>query len=144
MFERYTEPARRTLFFARYEASQVGGASIETEHLLLGLLRKPVGVVGRILADADITYPGVRKEIEEMSPERPKLPASVEMPFSEETKRVLQYAAEEADRLAHRDIGTEHLLLGLLRERGATAERSLAQKGLAIDRVREQIREGGA
>jgi ATP-dependent Clp protease ATP-binding subunit ClpC len=143
MFERYTEPARRTLFYARYEVTHLGGHSIETEHLLLGLLRQARGVVERIFTEADVTYEAVRTEIDEVSRELPKLSVSAEIPFSAATKRVLQYAAEEADGLAHRDIGIEHLLLGLLRERNATAERTLTQKGLVIDRVREQV-QGGA
>ncbi len=141
MFERYTERARRTLFFARYEATQLRGTSIETEHVLLGLLRESGAVVGRIFVDADVSYQGVRKQIDEVRTAQPKIPTSVEMPFTEETKQVLHYAAEEADRLAHRQIGTEHLLLGLLRERGTIAERSLAQKGLSADHVRERIRD---
>jgi ATP-dependent Clp protease ATP-binding subunit ClpC len=144
MFERYTELARRTLFFARYEATQFGGVFIETEHILLGLLRESGAVVGRIFIDAEVSYQGVRKRIDEVTTARPKVPTSVEIPFTEETKRVLHYAAEEADRLSHRHIGTEHLLLGLLRERGAIAERSLAEKGLSADRVRKQIRDESA
>ena len=139
MFERYTMLARRVLFFARHEASQIGGDSIETEHLLLGMLRESGGVVGRILLDAGISYQRVRREIGENIPARSKVPTSVEMPFSEDIKRVLHFAAEEADRLAHPHIGTEHLLLGLLRERGAFAERSLTQKGLSLDRIREEL-----
>jgi ATP-dependent Clp protease ATP-binding subunit ClpC len=141
MFERYTALALRTLFFARYEAGQLGGVSIETEHILLGLLRESGAGVGQILVDADISYQGVRKQINEVTTARPRIPTSVEMPFTEETKRVLDYAADEADRLSHRHIGTEHLLLGLLRERGAIAERRLAEKGLCADRVRDRIRD---
>jgi ATP-dependent Clp protease ATP-binding subunit ClpC len=141
MFERYTEAARRTLFFARYEASELGGASIGTEHLLIGLLRETGPLVGRILAEAEVSYTGVRKDMEELTADRSKLPTSVEMPFSEETQRVLVHAEEEANRLGHRYIGPEHLLLGLLREHGTAAERRLAQKGLSIDRVRTLIGE---
>lgn len=141
MFERYSQLARRTLFFARYEASQRGGASIETEHVLLGLLRESGAVVGRILVGADISYQDVRKQIDEVTKTGPKIPTYVEMPFTDATQRVLTYAAEEADGLAHRHIGTEHLLLGLLRERGAIAERFLAQKGLSADLVRKQVRD---
>jgi ATP-dependent Clp protease ATP-binding subunit ClpA len=144
MFERFTEQARRTLFFARYETTQLGDVSIATEHLLLGLIRESGDVVGRIFADADVSYEGVRKRIDQGATRRPRTPTSVEIPFTAETKRVLQYAAEEADRLSHRHIGTEHLLLALLRIQGTTAERCLASKGLSADRVREQIRDQGA
>jgi ATP-dependent Clp protease ATP-binding subunit ClpC len=142
MFERFTEQARRTLFFSRYEAFQLGGASIETEHLLLGLIRESDAVVQRIFADADVSYQAVRKQFQEMVT-GPKIPTSVEIPFTAETKRALQCAAEEADLLAHRHIGIEHLLLGLLRIRGAIAESYLAKKGLSAERVREQIRNQG-
>jgi ATP-dependent Clp protease ATP-binding subunit ClpC len=144
MFERYTELALRTLFFARYEATQLGGTSIGPEHVLLGLLRESGAIVGPILVDADISYQGVRKQIDELTQGRPKLPTSVDIPLSAETERIFSYAAEEADGLAHPHIGTEHLLLGLLRERGTLAERRLAEKGLSVDLVRERIRDTGA
>ena len=112
MFERYTERARRVLFFARYEASQLGSISIETEHLLLGLIREGKGLTSRIFARSHLSLESIRKEIEGRTVFREKVSTSVEIPFSAETKRVLQFAAEEADRLLHNYIGTEHLLLG--------------------------------
>lgn len=145
MFDRYTELARRTLFYARFEAGQLGGNSIETEHLLLGLIRESGATVGRILVDAGLAYRAVRQSIEGLTKHRLKsqIPTSVEIPISGETQRVLQYAAEEADGLGHRQIGTEHLLLGLLREHGTIAEHCLAQNGLSLDRLRKQIRGEG-
>src|ERR1051326_2827386 len=116
MFERYTERARRVLFFARYEASQVGSLSIEADHLLLGLVREGKGFAGRVIAAADISFEDLRREIEGHFRFHVRVPTSVEMPFTEETKCILRFAAEEADRLLHTDIGTEHLLLGILRE----------------------------
>ena len=121
MFERYTERARRVLFFARYEASQLGSISIETEHLLLGLIREGKGLTSRIFARSHLSLESIRKEIEGRTVFREKVSTSVEIPFSTETKRVLQYSAEEADRLLHNYIGTEHLLLGILREERAVA-----------------------
>ena len=99
MFERYTERARRVLFFARYEASQLGSISIETEHLLLGLIREGKGLTSRIFARSHLSLESIRKEIEGRTVFREKVSTSVEIPFSAETKRVLQFAAEEADRL---------------------------------------------
>src|SRR5215211_7012118 len=116
MFERYTERARRVLFFARYEASQLGGLSIETEHLLLGLIREGKGLTSRIFARAHLSLENIRREVEGRSIFREKVSTSVEIPFSAEVKRALGYAAEEADRLRHNYVGTEHLLLGILRE----------------------------
>ncbi|MGH9240105.1 MAG: Clp protease N-terminal domain-containing protein [Vicinamibacterales bacterium] len=139
MFERYTERARRVLFFARYEASQLGSVSIETEHLLLGLLREGKGVTGRIFARAHVSFEAVRREIEQRTVFRKKISTSVEMPFSAEAKRVLAFAAEEADRLLHNYIGTEHLLLGLLREEGSVAASVLMEKGMRLQTVRDDI-----
>ncbi len=139
MFERYTERARRVLFFARYEASQLGSISIETEHLLLGLIREGKGLTSRIFARSHLSLEGIRKDIEGRTVFREKVSTSVEIPFSTETKRVLQFAAEEADRLLHNYVGTEHLLLGILREERAVAASILVEKGMRLSTVREDI-----
>src|SRR6201990_1156774 len=139
MFERYTERARRVLFFARYEASQLGSISIETEHLLLGLIREGKGLTSRIFARSHLSLENIRKEIEGRTVFREKVSTSVEIPFSAETKRVLQSAAEEADRLLHNYIGTEHLLLGILREERSVAASILVEKGMRLHTVREDI-----
>src|ERR1700740_1745726 len=139
MFERYTERARRVLFFARYEASQLGSISIETEHLLLGLIREGKRVPSRIFARSHLSLENIRKEIEGRTVFREKVSTSVEIPFSAETKRVLQFAAEEADRLLHNYIGTEHLLLGILREERSVAASILMEKGMRLNAVREDI-----
>ncbi len=139
MFERYTERARRVLFFARYEASQLGSVSIETEHLLLGLIREGKGLTSRIFARSHLSLENIRKEIEGRTVYREKVSTSVEIPFSAETKRVLQFAAEEADRLLHNYIGTEHLLLGILREERSVAASILMEKGMRLHTVREDI-----
>ena len=139
MFERYTERARRVLFFARYEASQLGSISIETEHLLLGLIREGKGLTSRIFARSHLSLEGIRKDIEGRTVFREKVSTSVEIPFSTETKRVLQFAAEEADRLLHNYVGTEHLLLGLLREERCVAASILVEKGMRLNTVREDV-----
>ena len=139
MFERYTERARRVLFFARYEASQLGSISIETEHLLLGLIREGKGLTSRLFSRSHISLESIRKEIEGRTIFREKVSTSVEIPFSTETKRVLQQASEEADRLLHNYIGTEHLLLGLLREERSVASSILSEKGMRLNSVREDI-----
>ena len=139
MFERYTERARRVLFFARYEASQLGSISIETEHLLLGLIREGKGLTSRIFARSHLSLENIRKEIEGRTVFREKVSTSVEIPFSAETKRVLQFATEEADRLLHNYIGTEHLLLGILREERSVAASILTEKGMRLNTVREDI-----
>jgi enamine deaminase RidA (YjgF/YER057c/UK114 family) len=139
MFERYTERARRVLFFARYEASHLGGISIETEHVLLGVIREGKGLTSHIFARSHLSLESIRWEIEARAVFREKVPTSVEIPFSAETKRVLEYTAEEADRMQVSYIGTEHLLLGILREERSLAASILTEKGMRLDTVREDI-----
>ncbi|HYP54501.1 MAG TPA: ATP-dependent Clp protease ATP-binding subunit, partial [Pyrinomonadaceae bacterium] len=139
MFERYTEKARRVIFFARYEASQFGAPAIEPEHLLLGLMREDKTLTSRFLQRAQASLESIRKDIEGRAPLREKISTSVELPLAPETKRVLAYAHEESDRLQHRHIGTEHLLLGLLREERSMAAEILYERGLRLNAVREEV-----
>ncbi len=138
MFERYTEKARRVIFFARYEASQCGSPYIETEHLLLGLLREDKALTNRFLR-SHASIESIRKEIEGRTTVREKVSTSVDLPLSLECKRVLNYAAEEAERLGHKHIGTEHLLLGLLREERCFAAEILHSRGLRLAQVRDEL-----
>ena len=139
MFERYTEAARRALFFARYEASQLGSLSIEPEHLLLGVIREPMGVTRLVLTNAHISLEDIRKEIESRVTFREKVSTSVEIPFSDGMKRILLRAAAEADRLLHNDIDNEHLLLGILHEERSVAASVLTAKGMRLDTVGDDI-----
>ena len=138
MFERYTEKARRVIFFARYEASQFGSPYIETEHLLLGLLREDKALTNRFLRQHS-SVDSIRKQIEGHTTMREKVSTSVDLPLSNECKRVLAYAAEEAERLSHKHIGTEHLLLGLLREEKCFAAEILHERGLKLQTIREEM-----
>ncbi len=138
MFERYTEKARRVIFFARYEASQFGSPYIETEHLLLGLLREDKALTNRFLR-SHVSVELIRKQIETHTTIGEKVATSVDLPLSNEGKRVLAYAAEEAERLGHKHIGTEHLLLGLLREEGCFAADLLKERGVKLESVREDL-----
>ena len=138
MFERYTEKARRVIFFARYEASQFGSPHIETEHLLLGLLREDKALTNRFLRSQG-SVESIRKQIEGQTAIREKVSTSVDLPLSQESKRVLAYATEEAERLAHKHIGTEHLLLGLLREDKCFAAEILHERGLRLSTLREEL-----
>ncbi len=142
MFERYTEKARRTIFFARYEASQYGSPYIETEHLLLGMLREDKALTRHFLR-SHIPVESIRKQIEQHTIVREKVSVSVDLPLSNECKRVLAYAAEEAERLGHKYIGNEHLLLGLLREGNSFAAKLLGQHGLELAEVSKQVQEQG-
>jgi hypothetical protein len=138
MFERYTEKARRTIFFARYEASQFGSSYIETEHLLLGLLREDKALANQFLGSfADLE--ALRHSIEQRTKRGLKIATSVDLPLSHECKRALAYGAEEAQRMDHKHIGTPHLLLGLLREENSFAAQLLREQGLSLESVREQV-----
>ena len=139
MFERYTESARRALFFARYEVSELGATAIEPEHLLLGVVRETAGVVAEILSAAGCSADTLRQEVERRSGTREKIATSVEIPFADGTTRVLKFAAEEADRLRHRYIAPEHLLTALLREDGTVAASVLTSHGLTLDGVRGAV-----
>jgi ATP-dependent Clp protease ATP-binding subunit ClpA len=147
MFERYTERARRVIFFARYEASQFGSRTIESEHLLLGLIREDKDLTNRFLRNSS-SIESTRKEIEGRSTIRERVSTSMDLPLSEDCKRILAHANEEAERLKHRHIGTEHLLLGILREETCMAAQILHDRGLRLVAIREELarlpREEGA
>jgi ATP-dependent Clp protease ATP-binding subunit ClpC len=141
MFERYAERARRVLFFARWEASQLGSLGIEPVHILLGLLRDKGSLTRSVFARAGLSYESGHAHARLVIGAREQLSTAVEIPFSPGTKRILQYSAEEADRFHHNAIGTEHLLLGVLRENDSIAAALLKQHGLTLDTTRESIRQ---
>jgi ATP-dependent Clp protease ATP-binding subunit ClpC len=139
MFERYTEKARRIIFFARYEASQYGSPYIETEHLLLGIVREDKALSFRFLKTAD--FETIRQQIDLRTEIREKVSTSVDLPLSNECKRVLAYAAEEAERLSNKHIGSEHLLLGLLREDKSFAAELLRGHGAQLEAIRGELQD---
>jgi hypothetical protein len=138
MFERYTEKARRSIFFSRYEANQAGSPCIEPQHLLLGLLREDASLTNLV-----IKVPGgadtLRKEIEARSTANKATSATIDIPLSNSCKCALAYAAEESDNLSHHYIGTHHLLLGILGEKSNLAAQILTERGLTAESVREFI-----
>lgn len=138
MFERFTEKARRVIFFARYEASQYGSPYIETEHLLLGLLREDKVLAKWFLGDVNAERE-IRSEIEKNITSRKRISTSVEVPLTAESKKVLMMAAEEADRIGLRQVGTEHLLLGLLPLEDSLAAKILQARGVKAATIREQM-----
>jgi len=138
MFERYTEKARRVIFFARYEASQYGSPYIESEHLLLGLLREDKALTNRFLRGQG-SLESIRKQVEGRTTIRERVSTSVELPFNDEVKQILLHAKEQAERMAHKHIGTEHLLLGLLSEEKCLAAEILQERGLRLSTVREEL-----
>ncbi|MGE0884927.1 MAG: ATP-dependent Clp protease ATP-binding subunit [Blastocatellales bacterium] len=139
MFERYTEKARRVIFFARYEASQFGATQIEAEHILLGLIREDKNLTYRFFHRSHATVESIRREIEGRSVLRERIPNNIDLPLSGDAKRVLAFAAEESERLGNRHIGTEHLLLGLLREENSVAAEILYERGLRLSDIRQDL-----
>ena len=137
MFERYTERARRVIFFARYEASQFGSTTIESEHFLLGLIREDKNLVDRFLGGR-ASVESIRRQVE-VRPIREKVSTSVDLPLTDECKRILRNTAQEAELLGHRHFGTEHLLLGILREETCVAAQILYECGLRLDAIREEL-----
>ena len=138
MFERYTEKARRVIFFARYEASQLGSPHIQPDHLLLGILRDDKVLADRFLRSHDAVA-SIRGRIGSATISREKLLASVDLPLSNESKRVFAFASEEAERLSHKHIGTEHLLLGILREDKTLAAQLLNESGITLESTRTSL-----
>lgn len=137
MFERYTVKARLVILFSRSEAARLGALAIKAEYILLGLMREDKRLMDRFLPQEAIT--AIKKKIEEQVVPSQKASPRLELPLTAEAKRVLQYAAEESELLGHRYIGTEHLLLGLLREQTTVAADLLQGEGLELQHVREQL-----
>lgn len=138
MFERYTEKARRVIFFSRYEASDLGSRYIEAEHLLLALFREAPSFLQRFFPNPD-DMETIQREIRERGPVGPKVSTSVDLPLSNECKRILVYAAEEADRLANRNIDTQHLFLGVLHEERCLPAELLRAHGVKLPEARQTI-----
>lgn len=136
MFQRYTELARRVIFSARYEASQSGSPLIETEHLLLGLLRED-----RTLAETFFGSPNALGDVWKKIELRSKASsAAVDLPLSNNSKLALSATANEADRLSSKPISTEHLLLGLLHVKTGLASQILREYDLELAPVREHLK----
>jgi len=138
MFERYTEPARRVIFFSRYMAVQTGSPEIETEHLLLGLLRADMVLARRFLGSPWVAEQ-VWREVEDKKPVRPPIPPEVDIKLSPEAKHVQRLAADEAEQFSSKKIRTGHLLLGLLREEGCFAAELLNGHGVHLASTREEL-----
>lgn len=134
MFERYTERARRAIFFSRYEACQYGSHVTETEHLLLGLFRENKEF-SRWVPKTNVA--ALRQAIDQHLVKGPSTSTAIDLPLSESSRRVLKHAANEAERLVHRHIGTEHLLLGLLAEENTFAAKLLRDGGADPAQIRE-------
>jgi ATP-dependent Clp protease ATP-binding subunit ClpC len=140
MFERFTERARRVVVYAQEEARELSHTYIGTEHLLLGLLREPESVAGRALAELEISLDAVRAQVEEIIG-RGEGAQSGHIPFTPRAKKVLELSLREALQLGHNYIGTEHILLGLVREGDGVAAQVLVKLGGTPGRVRGAVLE---
>ena len=139
-YDRFTEKARRVLRYATQEAQRLGSEYIGTEHLLLGIVREGTGTAYTILQRLDVDPKRIRLEVEKRC--RNAAPAGApgrEVPFAPRAKKALEYAAEEGKRLGQNVVGTEHLLLGLLREGSGIAAQVLTSLGVELEDVQEEV-----
>ncbi len=139
MFERFNEHVRRSLFFARYEASRSSSRSIASQHVLLGMLREADPAFNEILRAKGLEPRRLREELlgERVTVER--VSTSPDLPLSEETKKALAFAVHEAESMGHASVGSEHLTLGLLRVEGSAAAEYLTARGLELFQLREDV-----
>ena len=138
MFERYTESARRVLFFARYEVTQLGGVTIEPEHILLGVLRETPHAVARFAKTGSAE--AIRMAIQDAQQASQHVSTSVEIPFSRDSKAVLESAAAESNLLHNHFIGPAHLVLGILLKTSGAAARALSDAGVSPHALRDDLR----
>jgi Clp amino terminal domain, pathogenicity island component/UvrB/uvrC motif len=138
MFERFTDRARRVVVLAQEEARMLEHGYIGTEHLLLGLIHEGDGVAAKALEAMEIDLDTVRRQVEAIIG-RGEHPQSGHIPFTPRAKRVLELSLHESDQLGHRYIGTEHILLGLVREGDGVAAQVLVKLGADLNNVRQEV-----
>ncbi|MFM1935766.1 MAG: hypothetical protein RI990_725, partial [Planctomycetota bacterium] len=139
MFERLTDRARKVMALANQEAQRFNHEYIGTEHILLGLVKEGSGVGANVLKNLDIDLRKVRLEVEKLVKSGPEMVTMGKLPQTPRAKKVIEYAIEEARNLNHNYVGTEHLLLGLLREHDGVAAQVLMNLGLKLEEVREEV-----
>src|SRR5438105_7447423 len=139
MYERFTDRARKVMQLANQEAQRLKHEYIGTEHILLGLMKEGSGVAANVLKNLDIDLRKIRLEIEKIVQLGPDVVAMGKLPQTPRAKKVIEYSIEEARNLNHNYIGTEHLLLGLLREREGLAAQVLESLGLNLQGVRQEV-----
>ena len=139
MFERLTDRARKVMALANQEAQRLNHEYIGTEHILLGLVKEGSGVGANVLKNLDIDLRKVRIEVEKLVKTGPEMVTMGKLPQTPRAKKVIEYAIEEARNLNHNYVGTEHLLLGLLREHDGVAAQVLMNLGLKLEEVREEV-----
>src|SRR5579862_3076426 len=138
MWQRFTERARKVVFYAQEEAQKFGEGYVSTEHLLLGLVRESDSVAARVLEKLGVSLNRIRAEVEKQLPRGDARP-SQDMTLTPRAKRVIDLAYDEARNLNNNYIGTEHLLLGLIREGDGLAGRVLAKLGVELEKARREV-----
>ncbi|MBC7812862.1 MAG: NDP-hexose 4-ketoreductase, partial [Burkholderiales bacterium] len=138
--ERFTQRARRALSLAQESAEALEHGNIGTEHLLLGLMRETDGVANRVLGDFNVTADQIEALVKEMSQAGIRRSPTAPLELSIRTRRALELAVDEARLMGHDYVGTEHLLLGILRQNDSTAANILRRLGLDLERVRQTTR----
>jgi ATP-dependent Clp protease ATP-binding subunit ClpC len=139
MFDRFTDRARKVMGLARQEAQRLNHEYIGTEHILLGLVQEGSGVAANVLKNLDIDLKKIRQEVEKLVKAGPSMVTMGQLPFTPRAKKVLELALEEASNLGHNYIGTEHILLGLIRERDGKAAKVLTNLSVKLETVREEV-----
>ena len=139
MFERFTDRARKVMALANQEAQRFNHEYIGTEHVLLGLIKEGTGVGANVLKNLGVDLHKVRMEVERLVKSGPEMPAMGKLPQTPRAKKVIEYSIEEARNLGHNYVGTEHILLGLLREKEGVAAQVLMNMGLKLEEVREEV-----
>jgi len=139
MFERFTEHGRHVLALANREAQHFGHDYIGTEHILWGLAKEIEGVAAAVLEHFDVDLKPLRKEVETLLDSRPHMESVDKLPQSQQAKDVVAYAVEEARALHHKHIGTEHILLGLMRNNEMVSAQVLTNLGLQLESVRAEV-----
>ncbi len=143
MFERFNEHVRRSLFFARYEASRSSSHSIALQHVLLGMLREADPVLNELLRSRGIEPRELREELFGERVIVEQVSTSPDLPLAEETKKALAFAVHEAESMGHPNVGSEHLILGLLRVEGSNTAEYLNERGLELFQIREEVVQRG-
>src|SRR5436853_7913154 len=138
MNERFTDRARKVMQLANQEAQRLNHEYIGTEHILLGLVKEGSGVAANVLKNLDVDLRKIRLEVEKTVQPGPDMVTLGKLPQTARTRKVLEYAGEEANNLDHNYIGTENVLLGLLRESGGVEATGTVTVGLRREEVREQ------
>jgi ATP-dependent Clp protease ATP-binding subunit ClpC len=138
-FLRFTDRARTVMHLANQEAQRFNHEYVGTEHLLLGFMNEGRGVAANVLKNLNIALRDLRDEVEKMIGAGPDMVTMGRLPQTPRMKKVIEYAIEESKSLGHNYIGTEHLLLGLLREEASVAAQVLRTKGLDLDKLRKEI-----